>query len=102
MRFRQITTPGELKQWLNLTDSLYSHALFVPPIRQQIRSTFRAQGNRHGTRAAFYTVEDDAGTVLARTTAHINAAMDEKLGENVQLFGFTEFVERYDVFETLM
>lgn len=101
MHFRKITTPGALKGWLNLTDRLYSGGQFVPPIRQQIHSIFRAHGNRHGTTAAFYVVED-AGTVLARTTAHNNDALDEKLGERLQLFGFTEFVERYDVFETLM
>ncbi len=102
MHFRKIITPGALKGWLNLSDRLYERGQFVPPIRQQINSIFRAQGNRHGTTVAFYVVEDDAGTVLARTTAHHNDALDEKLGERLQLFGFTEFVERYDVFETLI
>lgn len=102
MRFRKITALGELKTWLNLTDSLYVNGKFVSPIRQQLRSIFRTQGNRHGTSASFYIVEDDTGVLLARTTAHTNEAFDERLSERVQLFGFTEFVNRYDVFETLM
>lgn len=101
MRFRKISTWNDLDKWIGLTDRLYRNGHFIPPIRDQLRAVFR-RPERYGTRAALYAVEDDRGNILARTTVHGSEVLDAKLGEPVQLFGFTEFVEDYPVFEQLI
>ncbi len=101
MRFREILSGRELTAWIDLTDRIYHCSRFVPPVRQHIRATFDAFG-RFDTRAAFYCVEDDSGNILARTTVHSNDALDAKLGERIQLFGYTEFVEDFTAFEVLV
>lgn len=88
--------------WQNLTERLYQESAFVPPIRQRLRAIFDAQDDWYGTSVGFYAVEDDRGNLLARSTVQHNDSFDAKLGARVQLFGFTEFVESYEVFETLM
>jgi hypothetical protein len=42
------------------------------------------------------------GVVAARTTAHSNSKLDDKLGARHLLFGFTEFVDDAEVFEALV
>ena len=101
MRFRKISTRNDLEKWIGLTNRLYSNGHYIPPVRDQLRTIFR-RPERHGTRASLYAIEDAEGNILARTTVHCSEALDAKLGERVQLFGYTEFVDDYDVFDQLM
>ena len=42
------------------------------------------------------------GSVVARTTAHTSAKLDAKLDARQLLFGFTEFVDDDEAFESLL
>ena len=101
MRFEVATTRSDFDRWLALTDLLYPTNHFVPPIRQHLVALFERY--RLGADAIrFCFVLDGSREVVARTTLHSEARIDQKLRQRVQLFGFTEFVNQYDVFRFLM
>lgn len=103
MRFESVTTRRDLDRWLAFTDHLYPTDNFVPPIRQQLLALFnRRQPGTSADRLRFCYVLSGSGRVLARTTLHSEVRIDQKLGARVQLFGFTEFIDQYDVFRFLM
>jgi hypothetical protein len=99
---RTLTDERELRSWLELTDRLYADTPgFVPPLRQQLRDFFEGKAPylRHGDIEFLSVLKGDE--VVARTTAHTNAKLDDKLGRRHLLFGFTEFVEDDEVFAAL-
>jgi hypothetical protein len=102
MHFQPITTRRELSEWLDLTRRIYPTPLYVPPIRQQLVKYFEQQGDGGSTHCAFFAVRDASGAIVARTTAHSNAALDGKFGLPLQLFGFTEFIEDPAAFAALI
>ena len=103
MRFEEATTERDLDRWLAFTDQVYAANTFVPPIRQQLAALFARSRRGTSTDALrFCYVLNGSGEILARTTLHSEARFDQKLRERVQLFGFTEFVNQYDVFRFLM
>lgn len=65
---------------------------YVPPIRQQLADFAAGKGpyTRQGE-VELSVVRDVRGIVVARTSMHTNKKFDDKLGQRVQLFGFTEF-----------
>ena len=91
---RPVSSSRELDEWIELTDRIYAESpQFVPPLRAQIRDLFArtSPAFQHGDVALLSAVRD--GAVVARTTAHTNVKLDQKLGERLLLFGFTEFVD---------
>ena len=103
MHFETAVTRRDFDRWLALTDRLYPTGQFVPPIRQHLVTLFnRYRLGAEKDACRFCYVLDDSGEVVARTTLHSEARIDQKLRQRVQLFGFTEFVDQYDVFQFLM
>jgi hypothetical protein len=98
-----VSSSRELDDWIALTDRIYGGTpQYVPPVQEQIRDLLagKAPGLRHGDVELLSFVRD--GAVVARTTAHTNSKLDEKLGERHLLFGYTEFVDEDDVFAALV
>ena len=98
-----MSSPRELDDWIALTDRLYADTpQFVPPPRQQLRDFHarKAPYFRHGEIELLSIVR--RGSVVARTTAHTNAKLDAKLGARQLLFGFTEFDDDGEAFESLL
>src|SRR5215469_5254741 len=103
MHFETALTRRDFDRWLALTDRLYPTGQFVPPIRQHLVALFnRYRLGAEKDACRFCYVLDGSGEVVARTTLHSEARIDQKLRQRVQLFGFTEFVDQYDVFQFLM
>jgi hypothetical protein len=99
----RVTTEAELREWLDFPATLYPTGKYVPATRQHIISLFRGKTpyNRDGS-IVFVLMRDATGRVVARTTIHESAKFDAKLEQNIQLFGFTEFVNDYEVFKFLL
>ncbi|MEV6692783.1 hypothetical protein AB0M35_15060 [Micromonospora sp. NPDC051196] len=86
-RFERVTGRRDLREFLTLTDRLYTgEPRHVPTPRQQIRRWWRDG-------VPMYLLRNATGTVIGRTTLHTDAAFDAKLGRRCQLFGLTEFTE---------
>ncbi|MFI7026160.1 hypothetical protein [Micromonospora sp. NPDC049900] len=84
-RFERITCRRGLREFLGLTDRLYAdEPRHVPIPRQQIRQWWQDG-------IPMYVLRDATGAVVGRTTLHIDAAFDAKIGRRCQLFGLTEF-----------
>ena len=101
-RFTPVRTNSELREWLALTGQLYTAPLFVPPLKQHIAKLFIQQTPySKDIQMRFIAVRDQSNKVVARTTVHTSRKFDEKQGRRVQLFGFTEFVDDFNVFQFL-
>src|SRR5688572_107389 len=98
-----VITETELREWLDFPATLYPTGKYVPATRQHIIRLFRGKTpyNEDGT-IRFVLVRDATGRVVARSSVHESAKFNQKLQQNIQLFGFTEFVNDYDVFATLL
>ena len=98
----RVTDRAGFDKWVRLTESLYTDDSFVPPLRGRLNSLFtKTSPLMRDGEIEFFAVVDDAGNVLARSTAHTSPKIDEKFGQKTQLFGYTEFINDYDAFETL-
>jgi hypothetical protein len=100
---RVVSGGRELDRWIAFTDTLYAGTpQFVPPVQQQLRDFYnrKAPYFRSGDIEFLHVLRD--GATVARTTAHTNAKLDEKLGVRQLLFGFTEFVDDDAVFAELV
>jgi hypothetical protein len=98
-----VASPRELDEWIALSDRIYADApQFVPPLRGQLRDFHarKAPYFRYGDIELVSVLRD--GVVVARTTAHVNSKLDDKLGARQLLFGFTEFVDDDEVFEAIV
>lgn len=93
VKFEAVRTRRQFGQFCDFTAQLHPRDLFVPPLRETVASWWR--GDVPGVR--LFVLRDDAGNVVARTTLHTDAALDDKLGSRLQLFGLTEFVHNPDV-----
>ncbi|MGH3391352.1 MAG: hypothetical protein ACRDOO_20985 [Actinomadura sp.] len=97
-RLEPVTGRRGLRDFCAVTDRVYrGDPRHIPMLRQQIRGLFR--GAVPGVR--LYVLRDAAGTAVARTTLHTDAAFDAKLGRELQLFGCTEFADGDGVSEAL-
>ena len=102
LRWFEVTTPRQFREWLGLTDEIYRDGLFVPPVRQRMLRLFLESRRRPSVRTCrFYALVEPDGRLVARTTVHSDPAFDAKMGRRVQLFGFTEFVDDFTVFSRL-
>ena len=102
-RLLEVRNTKDLQRWLDFTDQLYSHGLFVPPIRQNILRLFhnKTPYQKEDIKVKFLIVEDAHHNVLARSTCHSSLKFNKKMSNDIQLFGFTEFTNDFNVFRFL-
>lgn len=90
-----VDTKAEFAEFINLPHVIYRDVpgRYVPPVRQQLTEFWKGKGP-YAKQGPFElrVVRNAAGDVVARTSLHRNAKFNEKLGRELQLFGFTEFV----------
>jgi hypothetical protein len=94
MDFVRMRTWTDFERWRALTAEIYAGAqnLYVPPVKQALARLF-ARSQKPKASIAFVGAQDAQGRLRARATLHSDAALDDKLGERVQLFGFAEFAD---------
>ena len=94
MNFLRIETESQFWKWQALDGivNAESKGRPVPPLRQELRRHFHRSLHEDAS-IALYAVCDENGRFLGRTTVHHDPEMDAKLGERVQLFGYTEFID---------
>ena len=99
----EVKSTKDLSRWLDFTDQLYSNGLFVPPVRQNILRLFRGKTpyQKEDMEVKFFFVEDTYHNIVARTTCHRSLKFNQKMSNDVQLFGFTEFIDDFNVFHFL-
>ena len=102
-RLIEVKSITDLNRWLDFTDKLYTNGLFVPPVRQNILRLFQGKTPYQHTdmEVKFFIVEDAHQHVVARTTFHRSLKFNKKMFGDLQLFGFTEFIDDYNVFHFL-
>lgn len=89
-----MVTRGQLAEFVALPLRLHDQARYVPTLQPQIEGWYAGEHAQagHGP-VRMYLCRDAGGTVVGRTCLHHNAAFDDKLGADVQLFGLTEFAD---------
>jgi hypothetical protein len=103
LEVRVASSGRELDEWIGLTDRIYADTpQFIPPLSGQLRDFHarKAPYFRYGGIDFVSVVRN--GVVVGRSTAHTNSKLDAKLGAKQLLFGFTEFVDDAEVFDTLV
>lgn len=99
----EISNNKDLSRWIAFTDQLYTNGLFVPPVRQNIFRLFHGKSpyQKEDIEVKFFIVEDGRHNIVARTTCHRSLKFNQKMSSDVQLFGFTEFIDDINVFRFL-
>ena len=94
MSVEQVVTREQLAEFVALPLRLHDQARYVPTLQPQIEGWYAGEHAQagHGP-VRMYLCRDAGGTVVGRTCLHHNAAFDDKLGADVQLFGLTEFAD---------
>ncbi|WP_419996523.1 GNAT family N-acetyltransferase [Streptomyces boninensis] len=83
----RVTTPAQLRAFLDLPRRLHPRDRYVPIPHPQIRAWHRTGA------AELHLAHDPTGRVTGRICLHRSPAFDAKRGARHQLFGLTEFTD---------
>lgn len=102
-RLIEVKNAKDFSRWLDFTDRLYPNGFFIPPIRQNLQRFFECATpyQKQDMEVKFFLVEDARNNAVARTTCHRSLKFNRKMSSDVQLFGFTEFIDDMAVFRFL-
>lgn len=92
MRVETVRSRAALREFLDLPGRLHPRELAVPLLAATVESWWRGT-SAHPAPVELLVVRDDAGVVVARTTAHTDPRLDARLGARSLLFGATEFAD---------
>lgn len=103
MSVEQVCTGDQLEEFLDLPLRLHGRGRFVPPLRPTVRAWYAGEHAQagHGP-VRLYLARDPAGQVVGRMCLHHNPRLDDKLDEDLQLFGLTEFADACVLDELMM
>ncbi|WP_216363710.1 hypothetical protein [Subtercola boreus] len=89
----RVASAHALREFIAMPLRLQPPDLAVPLVEASIRSWFDGR-SPHPEPIELLVARDAGGQVTGRTTAHTDRRLDAKLGEELQLFGATEFCDR--------
>jgi hypothetical protein len=102
---KEVHTKKELKQFVKFPFALYKgHKLWVPHLIVDEMRTLRADCNPSfaaGCEAAYFLAYKD-GKIAGRIAAIINHRANEKWKNKIARFGWTDFIDDYDVSGALL
>jgi hypothetical protein len=92
MRVERVASRVALREFIDLPLRLHPRDLSVPLLASTIESWWRGTSPHPGP-VDLLLVRDDTGGVVARSTVHTDARLDERLAARSLLFGATEFAD---------
>ena len=102
---KEVKTKRDLRKFVHFPNDLYKdNPYYVPQIESMDRDTLTPSKNHafEVCEGKYWLAKDENDRVVGRVAAIINHRYNEKVGEKICRFGWIDFIDDYDVSETLM